>query len=195
MENIYLNLAKARIEVQKQCNKKSGYNKYSNFDYFELKDFLSIATIELQKVGLVALFNIYENVTDGVVTEQPTLTITNGTDKIEFVSPSADAIVKGANGMQNLGSKHTYLKRYLYMNALELSENDSVDATIGKEKVEEKVDVKEPTCTPKQVEMIKSLYDEENQSKMINFYKVKSIEELTVKQASQAIANKKKEGK
>ena len=144
--NIYQKLAATRIEVQKKCTKKSGENKFAGFRYFELKDFLSVATEELAKQGLVALFNI-KTVNDIGYGESPNpvllntqeiaeLKITDGERDIIFQSPTAEANVKGAIDIQNLGSKHTYLKRYLYMNALELSESDAVDATIGKEKEE-----------------------------------------------------------
>lgn len=141
--NIYQKLAAARIEVQKKCTKKSGENKFAGFKYFELKDFLSVATEELAKQGLVALFNI-KTVNDIGYGDGPNpfllntqeiaeLKITDGERDIIFQSPTAEANVKGAIDIQNLGSKHTYLKRYLYMNALELSEGDAVDATIGKD--------------------------------------------------------------
>ena len=188
MDNIYLKLATARMEVQKQCTKKSGHNKFAGFDYFELKDFLTIATTELAKVGLVALFNIEQKTNQqGVVEEKPKLTITDGTNDIVFVTPSADVNVKNANEIQNLGSKHTYLKRYLYMNALELSEADGVDATIGKEEPKK---TKVTLATKNQIEMIKKLYDDPNIQAMLNFYKVDSLEKMTVLQASEAINKK-----
>ena len=145
--NIYQKLAAARIEVQKKCTKKSGENKFVGFKYFELRDFLSTATEELSKQGLVALFNI-KTVNDIGYGDSPNpillntqeiaeLKITDGEKDIAFQTPTAEANVKGATDIQNLGSKHTYLKRYLYMNALELSEGDTVDATIGKEETKE----------------------------------------------------------
>lgn len=149
--NIYQKLAAARIEVQKKCTKKSGENKFAGFRYFTLDDFLSTATEELNKQGLTAIFNIdlkqmlaEEQINDKEETrkvkytylETASLEITDGMKSIIFETPTADANVKGANDIQNLGSKHTYLKRYLYMNALELSEGDAVDATIGKDEKE-----------------------------------------------------------
>ena len=190
-DNIYLKLAKARVEVQKRCTKKSGHNKFADFDYFELKDFLSQATEELLKVGLIALFNLKKDFNEQLTeTEKAILTITDGEKEIIFETPSADVVVKGANEIQNLGSKHTYLKRYLYMNALELSENDGVDATIAKDK-KEQTDSKSIKATEKQIELIRELYDEDNINKMIAFYKVEHLEDLSVQQASQAIAKKK----
>ena len=40
--------------------------------------------------------------------------------------------IKGSNAIQNLGGSNTYLRRYLYLNALEIVENDMYDATSGK---------------------------------------------------------------
>jgi hypothetical protein len=52
-----------------------------------------------------------------------------------FASPIADASVKGTTPVQSLGAVHTYLKRYLYMNALEMIENDLLDAAAGSTKI------------------------------------------------------------
>lgn len=162
--NIYQKLAAARIEVQKKCTKKSGENKFAGFRYFTLDDFLSTATEELNKQGLTAIFNISleqmlaeknnNNYTDKYIyLETASLEITDGMKSITFETPTADANVKGANEIQNLGSKHTYLKRYLYMNALELSEGDAVDATIGKD--EEPKNAR--PATDAQIQLLKKL--------------------------------------
>lgn len=162
--NIYQKLAAARIEVQKKCTKKSGENKFAGFRYFTLDDFLSTATEELGKNGLTAIFNIdYKKMptvesdrlesVQGLAYERAKLIITDGQNEIVFETPTADANVKGANDIQNLGSKHTYLKRYLYMNALELSEGDAVDATIGKD--EEPKNAR--PATDAQIQLLKKL--------------------------------------
>lgn len=192
--NIYMQLAKARLEVQKKCTKKSGYNKFADFYYFELKDFLSIATEELHKVGLIALFNITTNkqrLSEEIsqYQEMAILTITDGEKFIDFTTPTVNANVKGANDIQNLGSKHTYLKRYLYMNALELSEADEVDATIGKDdKKEEKKEVVK--ATDKQLELIKKLYSNDELNTMLERMN-KDIYALTVEEASKMIKARK----
>ena len=46
--------------------------------------------------------------------------------------PSEKVEMKGSNAIQNLGGSNTYLRRYLYLNALEIVENDVYDATSGK---------------------------------------------------------------
>lgn len=182
--NIYLLLAKARIEIQKKCTVKSGKNKFANFSYFELKDFLTITTEEFYKVGLVAIFNINKEIdSNGVVNEKAVLTVTDGKDEITFETPTANAIVKGANDIQNLGSKHTYLKRYLYMNAIELSESDGVDATIGKDEPKQQG----TKATAKQLEMIKQLYTLDEINNMLNRLN-KDMYSLTVQEASKMIS-------
>ena len=205
-ENIYLRLAKARVEVQKRCTKKSGHNKFAGFDYFELGDFLPQATEELSKVGLVALFNIglraidtVENkvTQEGVVTEEKkkafkevaTLTITDGENEIVFETPTADVEVKGANLIQNLGSKHTYLKRYLYMNAMEMSEHDGLDATIKKEEETDKKSPEKPVkkCSQAQISSIKKRYREEEIPMILTEYSIERLEDLSVKDASDII--------
>lgn len=168
--NIYQKLAAARIEVQKKCTKKSGENKFAGFRYFTLDDFLSTATEELNKQGLTAIFNIdYKKLptvesdrlesVQGLAYERAKLIITDGQNEILFETPTADANVKGANDIQNLGSKHTYLKRYLYMNALELSEGDAVSATIEKDESPEKPSAKVigRPATDAQIELLQKL--------------------------------------
>ena len=38
--NVFEKLQKARVDLQKKELKKSGKNTYSNYDYFQLADFL-----------------------------------------------------------------------------------------------------------------------------------------------------------
>ena len=76
------------------------------------------------------------------------------------------------------------------MMCLDLVENDVVDATIDEESRNAKIEEKK--ATPKQVEMLRGLYNEENIAKMIEYYGVQSLEDLSLKQASEAISRKKK---
>ena len=63
-----------------------------------------------------------------------TLTVYN-TEKPEdyvlFTAPMASAELKGCHPVQNLGASISYLRRYLYVNALEIVEHDALDATVG----------------------------------------------------------------
>lgn len=132
-KNIYQKLQECRVDLQAMNLKKTGKNTFSNFTYYELADFLpAVNELFLQK-GLFSNFSILADVA--------TLTIKNAEDTseyISFTSPVADLAIKGANAIQCLGGIHTYLKRYLYLNALEIVENDLFDATSGKEESQAK---------------------------------------------------------
>lgn len=120
---------------------KGAWNDFSHYSYFELKDFLPKALEAFDKVGLFSKFDLkeeHQTIKDGLVTvvpEMAVLQIINVDDKedrIIFSSPTAEA--KGSSPIQGVGSKHTYMRRYLWINALELCENDQVEANTGKPK-------------------------------------------------------------
>lgn len=130
---VYQKLQKARVKLQSVELKKSGYNSFANFKYFELGDFLSTVNTIFFELGLCSVFSIENNeaVMRIVDTEH------GGT--IFFRSPVADAVSRvtidsgKSPAIQALGSQHTYLRRYLFINAMEITEHDSVDATLGKD--------------------------------------------------------------
>ena len=130
-KNIYEKLQLARIELQELKLKKSGHNKFANFHYYELADFLPHVN---QIFGKLKLFSKFD-----LLSEKATLTIIDiekDNFQITFESDKTEAILKGTTAIQQLGATHTYLKRYLYLNALEIVENDYVDASISKDEKE-----------------------------------------------------------
>lgn len=133
-KNVYQKLQECRVELQKMNLKKSGVNKFAGFGYYELADFLPAINDIFQKHGLSSCFSIKE--------DMAYLTIID-TDKpglggfIEFTSPIAEANIKGCTPIQSLGGIHTYMKRYLYINALEIVENDMFDGKVGDMEIEE----------------------------------------------------------
>ena len=133
--NIYEKLLKARCLLQEKKLKKSGKNSYSGFTYFELADFLPITNQIFSEIGLCPQFCLKDEVA--------VLTIydTECENKIEFTTPTANAQLKGCTDIQALGAVHTYLKRYLYLNALEIVESDALDPLAGSDKIEEKEEI------------------------------------------------------
>jgi hypothetical protein len=131
--NVYEKLQVCRLELQKKNLKKSGENKFAGYDYFELGDFLPTINELFVEHKLFSKILFSE--------EMATLTIIN-TEKVEetivFTSPMKDVTLKGAHSIQNLGAVQTYSRRYLYLVALEIVENDSLDATQGKDKDKDK---------------------------------------------------------
>jgi hypothetical protein len=50
-------------------------------------------------------------------------------DFVTFTSPLIYASVEKTQPIQNLGSTHTYMRRYLWLMCMEITENDVVDAS------------------------------------------------------------------
>lgn len=131
--NVYEKLQACRCELQAKKLKKSGKNSYSGFEYFELRDFLPTLNKIFNDKGLCSNFSIAnDNASLRVInTEKPE-------EVIEFTSPIEDLDLKGCNKIQALGGVHTYMKRYLYLNALEIVEADLFNNGSGSGKLEEK---------------------------------------------------------
>ena len=181
--DIYQKIQELRYQMSLLPLKKTGYNKALNYYYFELANFLPEATNLMKDMKLCPVFCIgYDS--NGV--EVATLTVYSGTERVAFSTPTAD--VPRLEGIFGLGAKHTYCKRYLYVNLLDLTEQDVAEMT--NENKEAKVGEKK--ATPKQVELVKSLYDEENVAKILEYYQINNLEELTMRNASEVIARKKK---
>lgn len=124
--SIYTKLQEARVALQKMKLKKSGENSYSKFKYFELMDFIPQMNELFLNLKLASNFSI--------VNDEAVLLICDTeeeTEPIKFTLPVKEAEVKGCTPVQNLGALNTYLKRYLYLNALEIVEADALDPIAG----------------------------------------------------------------
>ena len=127
-KNIYQKLMNVRTNFHKLELKKSGHNKFANFKYFELGDFLVPATKLLNEEGLCPIVTF-----DNEVAKMVLVNTDNPSETIEFTSPMRDLELKGANSMQSLGGVETYQTRYLYRQLLNIVESDSFDAVSGKD--------------------------------------------------------------
>ena len=125
--NVYTKLNHARERFHSRQLKKSGHNKFANYYYFELGDFVIPALEIFKDVGLTSVISFDS--------EYATMSIVN-TDKPEesivISSPMSTAALKGCHEVQNLGAVQTYLRRYLWVAALEIVEHDALDATTGR---------------------------------------------------------------
>lgn len=131
--NVYQKLLKARAMFLEADVKKTGKNMHLSFKYFELEDIVPTATRIFGEVGIVPLVNF--------TADTATMTIVN-TDNPEetvtFVSPFnqiapivSNTGKQATNEMMALGSSITYMRRYLYMIALDICESDGIDANAG----------------------------------------------------------------
>ena len=118
-------LQEARIQLQGKQLKKSGHNKFAGYEYFELGDFLPTIQDIFQSLGLCGTINFNQ------LAELRICDVDKPDDFIIFSCPIAQASLKGCHEVQNLGASITYLRRYLWVNALEIVEHDALDATTG----------------------------------------------------------------
>lgn len=128
---VHKKLMQARVELQSMPLKKSGHNKFAGYNYFELGDFLPQVNAIFNRIGLCSVVSFDA--------EYASLTITDVDDgtNIIITSPMVESNMKGASPIQSMGGSQTYQRRYLYMCACDLVENDSFDASapIKEEKV------------------------------------------------------------
>jgi len=135
--NVYQKLNLAREKFHSAEIKKSGHNKFANYYYFELADFVVPALKIFKEVGLTSVIRFE--------TDIATMEIVNNEkpeDRIYITSPMSEASLKGCHPVQNLGAVETYVRRYLWVTALEIVEHDGLDSS-APIKVEENSEIKE----------------------------------------------------
>lgn len=122
---VYKKLMQARLELQQTSLSKSGHNKFAGYKYFELGDFLPAIQKIFSKLKICGIVSFGQ--------ELATLTITDLEDgsQTQITSPMSTAALKGCHEVQNLGAVQTYIRRYLWVAALEIVEHDVVDASAG----------------------------------------------------------------
>lgn len=200
-KNVYEKLAEARVMLQNKKLKKTGYNKYGGFSYFELSDFLPSVNEIFAQLKLCSQFSLTKEIYDDNATNDVAKLFVINTeepsDVLLFSSPVAEANMKGAVAIQQLGAMHTYMRRYLWLIAMEICENDEIDATSGKQP---ETAPKQPTGTverkasPKQIEVISKVYSGDNLKKLLDSNNVSKIEELSMNKASEIIKILKEKG-
>lgn len=200
-KNIYQKLALARVQLQNAKLKKTGKNDYAGFNYFELGDFLPQINVIFEQLELCSMFHIEQRFNEETGIDlgkiaQLKIIDTETNETVEFQSPVAEAGQKGNIPIQALGAEHTYMRRYLWLEAMEITECDVVDATIDKDKQKQKT-VIDPygnemtkTYTPlsdKQKAIIENSYKGEDLKKLLEKYNATSIDELSKQEASKII--------
>lgn len=159
--NIYGKLAVARGRFLEAPVRKSGINRYAEFNYFELEDIVPVANNIFIDLGLTLI--------DNITFEKATATLVNVDNPEEFIIfevPAKDPAIENGTKMsaiQGLGAYVTYQRRYLYQLVLDIVEADPVDATSGKEDSTTKKEApksNKPTSPEKREEAKKDLIDE-----------------------------------
>lgn len=158
--NLYAKLNVIRLELSKDLQ-KSGKNTYSKYDYFQLKDFMPKAIELCNREGIFTKFWVDKEklplpsrkTTQNVVNENGEVTGTviveeenfqyveyaylevidvASEEKELFKKETRECQVQAAQPIQNLGSKSTYMKRYMYIDVFEINENDAIEENTGK---------------------------------------------------------------
>lgn len=170
-KNIFQKLQRCRVELQGRKLKPTGKNTYSNYTYYELGDFLPAVNEITEKNGLCSIFAFNKEVA--------TLTIVdtdNPEETIIFSTPVDIPNLKGCSVIQNIGGAQTFARRYLYVMAFEVSEEDTVNN--GVDPQEEMM--KRPISTVKEV-IINKLIDDTNTdvNKFLAVVGFKKVEDIT----------------
>lgn len=131
--NVFQKLAQAREKFLAAPVKKSGINRFQEFDYFELEDIVPPATAIFNELGLILLVSFEDGSAVGrlVNTEDPDQVIIFKSPFVELATNEGKAPA-GMNTVQALGGAETYQRRYLYMAVLDIVEADSFDAASGR---------------------------------------------------------------
>lgn len=181
--NIYQKMQAIKEELLEMNLKKSGENKFANFSYYELSDFLP------QIIKLCNKYNLFTQI--NFDKENGTLTIVNAenTDEtISYITPTEELELKGCNKIQALGGTQTYLRRYLYMNAFDITENDLFNNIAGKNTTSNKSTSPAPQVDLKtKIEGFKKWLETNNVSQdliqiTLEKYNVNNIDEMTLEQ-------------
>lgn len=124
--SVHKKLMEARLKLQGTKLNKSGHNKFAGYKYFELGDFLPAIQTIFAECGLCGVISYGKG--------EAWLTITDMEDgsSIVICSPMSSAALKGCHEVQNLGAVQTYIRRYLWVTAMEIVEHDVLDSTTGK---------------------------------------------------------------
>ncbi len=146
--NLFTKLQNVRVELQKRNLTKSGKNKFSDYNYFELSDFMPAINELCLKYHIFTYEDINSNIAriTAVDCDSPEVTFTLTMD-------TAEVDMKGMNKVQGIGSQNTYFRRYLNMSLFEISESDIIDAGVEQgEKSKGKKDTK-PAENDKKTQM------------------------------------------
>ena len=173
--------------------KMTGFNKFGNYNYFELSDFLPTLNGLMAEEGINEHFSIRGN--------EAVMTIIKGEERQEYTIPftvySTPLSSKGVPMMQDvqyLGALFTYYRRYLYTLAFGISEGDIIDNIFvdgeikSPDKNEDNVIKIQPTATAGQVKILERYYQGENLNNLLKAQGVKSLADLTAEEASKLIS-------
>ena len=177
--NIYEKITNIKSDFLKANVKKSGKNKFANYTYYELADITPVLIELCKQYGIFTKFSYTK--------DEATLEIVNIENPEEreiYTSPMEELELKGCNKIQALGGSETYSRRYLYMSAFDIIENDMFDAVISEEKTTD--EAKEKMLLLDKFNKL-AIETETDVELVYKTYKVNTNTEMSIKQLEQAI--------
>lgn len=154
--NVYQKLIKAREMFLQSDIQKTGKNMHLSFKYFELEDIVPTVTRIFNELGLISIVRFNETLAEMIIVNTD-----NDGDRVDFTAPFtplqpliSNTGKQATNEMQALGSSITYMRRYLYMIAMDIVESDSIDSELGKD---EPVKPKAPATPAQRAEVKEEL--------------------------------------
>ncbi len=186
--SIYKKIQIVKQRILEANLKKSGENKFAGFKYYELADFTPAIINLCNEVGLFTKVTF-----DNEIAKLIIINSDKPDQREEYTSPMRTLELKGCNQIQALGGVETYSRRYLYMSAFDIIENDMFDGKSGDTTSSEPR--KLTKATPKQVELLLKYYQGDNLAKLLEVNQISKIEDFPVQKASEIIKkiNEKKE--
>jgi len=180
--NIFLKMT--NIKMKLLGIKKTGENKFANYNYFELGDILPVLMPALVEENLFmkTQFSATEQIAKLIIFD-----IDDPEERIEFETFVASCSLKGAHDVQNLGAVQTYIRRYLLMTAFDIAEIDFVNSIVKPYGNQEKTLVKKPSQPAK-------LTEQEEEKRRLSAEAWKLIKKLPVEEQDKYISQCKKEG-
>lgn len=127
--HLFQKIQEIKCELMDMNLKKSWKNSHAWFEYYELADILPaiVKLCQQYKVFSRIVFNNENAVLELVNIENPTETAV-------YTSPMREVELKWCQPIQALWAVETYQRRYLYLNAFDIVENDTLDAVAWDEK-------------------------------------------------------------
>lgn len=170
--NIYEKIQFVKVKLLEANIKKSGQNKFAGYTYYELADFTPYIIKFCEQMKLFTAVSF-----DKELARLKIVNAENPEEFIEYTSPMEQLELKGCNKIQALGGVETYSRRYLYMSAFDIIENDMFDAV---------VDESNNTIDKTKVEALKKSIsnnniDETQVIKVLSKYNYTKLEQIKIK--------------
>lgn len=124
--NIFEKIQAVRVKLLHTKLKRSGKNKFANYEYMELDDFLLPLNELMFEFKITAIVSFTR--------EKATLTVIDcekPEDRYTIESPFGTADLKGCHEVQCIGAVETYQRRYLYQAMFDIAESDGLNKSQG----------------------------------------------------------------